>query len=258
MARKNASKAFNRKEGRNLRQTRKNVIQPDLEPSMGMIVQKRNPEPLKPINEAQKRYINAIRNFQITFGIGSAGSGKTYIAGAIACEMLEKGEIDKIIITRPAVEAGESLGFLPGELEEKYEPYLAAFRDVLNDRLGKSYVDYLIKIGRIEAIPLAYMRGRTLSHCVAVLDEAQNCSKKQFQLFLTRIGENCKVIIDGDESQTDIPHSGLVDAINRISYIPSVKVVRFTRKDVIRSSIVSEIVQAYEEEKPFSKEIREY
>ena len=209
---------------------------------------KRATKPLTPKTEQQKRYINAIRNFQLTFGIGAAGTGKTYIAGSLACEMLENpdNDIEKIIITRPAVESGESLGFLPGELEEKYEPYLAAFRDVLNERLGKTYVNYLIKTGKIEAIPFAYMRGRTFKRCVVILDEAQNASREQMKLFLTRIGESCKVIIDGDESQSDIENSGLLDAIERISYIPTVKVIRFTHRDVIRSDLVGEIIEAYQ------------
>lgn len=206
--------------------------------------------PLEPQTEQQRRYINAIRNFQVTFGLGPAGTGKTYIAGALACEMLEARTVEKIIITRPAVEAGESLGFLPGELEEKYEPYIAAFRDVLNERLGKTYVEYLLKVGRIEAIPFAYMRGRTFKNCIVILDEAQNATREQMKLFLTRVGENCKVIIDGDETQIDIRESGLVDGVERVSYIPCVKVVRFGKQDVVRSGFVSEVVAAYEEPRP--------
>lgn len=208
-------------------------------------VQRRAP-PLEPKNEMQKRYINAIKNFQVVFGLGPAGTGKTYIAGAIACDMLEKKLVDKIIITRPAVDAGESLGFLPGELEEKYEPYIAAFRDVLNERLGKSHVDFLIKTGRIEARPFAYMRGCTFKNAIVILDEAQNSTKEQMKLFLTRVGENCKVIIDGDENQVDIRDSGLTDALNRIQHIPAIKIVRFSKHDVVRSGFVQEVVEAYE------------
>lgn len=208
----------------------------------------KRPEPLQPRNETQKRYINAIKNFQVTFGLGPAGTGKTYIAGAVACEMLEQHKVDKIIITRPAVEAGESLGFLPGELEEKYEPFLAPFRDVLNERLGKSHVENLLKLGRIEAIPFAYMRGRTFKNALVILDEAQNATPAQMKLFLTRIGENCRVIVDGDESQADIRDSGLADAVKRLSHIPTVKVVRFGVCDVVRSGIVQEIIEAYEQD----------
>lgn len=210
----------------------------------------RRAPPLEPKTEQQRRYINAIRHFQITFGLGPAGTGKTYIAGAIACDMLEKKTVEKIIITRPAVEAGENLGFLPGELEDKYAPYIAAFQDVLNERLGKTFVEYLQRHGRIEAMPFAYMRGRTFKNCVVILDEAQNATAEQMKLFLTRIGENCKVIIDGDESQADIRNSGLLDAVKRVSHIPAIKVVRFSKHDVVRSGIVSEIIQAYEEEVP--------
>lgn len=245
-----------RRERRNIRQSKEIPSQSHLDGSMGVIPQRRSPEPLRAKNEAQKKYINAIKSetYQVVLGLGSAGTGKTYIAGALACEWLESKRIEKIFITRPSVEAGESLGFLPGELEEKYEPYLAAFRDVLNDRLGKSYVDYLIKVGRIEAKPLAYLRGVTFRNCIAILDEAQNCTKEQMKLFLTRIGKGCKVIIDGDESQADIRNSGLVDAVKRISYIPSVKVVRFTRNDVVRSGIVAEILQTYEDS-PMTSEV---
>lgn len=201
--------------------------------------------PLSPKTKRQGEYIRAIRSKTITFGLGPAGSGKTFVAASLACEMLLNKEIDKIIVTRPAVEAGESLGFLPGELEEKYEPYLAPFRDVFHEKLGKSHTKYLIEAGRIEAIPLGFMRGRTFKNALVILDEAQNATAVQLKLFLTRIGENTRVIVDGDESQADIPNSGLSDAVGRISYIPSVAVVRFGREDIVRSGIVSEIVQAY-------------
>lgn len=210
-------------------------------------VVKKNCQPLEPKTENQRRYINAIRNFKLVFGLGPAGTGKTYIAGAIAAEYLESKLVEKIIITRPAVDAGESLGFLPGELENKYEPYIAAFRDVLNERLGKTYVEYLIKMGRIEAQPFAYMRGRTFKNAIVILDEAQNATQEQMKLFLTRIGENCTVIVDGDESQTDIRGSGLMDAVNRLSWIPSCKVIQFEREDIVRSGLVQEIVQSYEQ-----------
>ena len=210
------------------------------------IVQRRAKTPIEPLNPKQDKYLSAIRNGKLVFGLGPAGTGKTYIAGSAAAEMLESKQVEKIIITRPAVDAGESLGFLPGELEEKYEPYIAAFRDVLNERLGKTYVEYLLKIGRIEAQPFAYMRGRTFKNAVVILDEAQNATPEQMKLFLTRIGENCTVIVDGDESQADIKNSGLMDAVKRLSYIPEVKVVQFGTADIVRSGLVQEIVEAYD------------
>lgn len=208
-------------------------------------VSRRAAEPIKALNARQGKYIAAIKNGKLIFGLGPAGTGKTFIAGSVAADMLEGGSVEKIIITRPAVDAGESLGFLPGELEEKYEPYIAAFRDVLNERLGKTYVEYLLKIGRIEAQPFAYMRGRTFKNAVVILDEAQNATKEQMKLFLTRIGENCTVIVDGDESQIDIGNSGLADAVARLAWIPSVRVVRFEKADIVRSGLVQEIVESY-------------
>lgn len=210
------------------------------------MVTKRVTAPIEAKNENQKRYINAIRNFNLVFGLGPAGTGKTYIAGALAAEMLESKNFDKIIITRPAVDAGESLGFLPGEIEDKYGPYVAAFRDVLNERLGKTYVEYLIKTGHIDPQPLAYMRGRTYKNAVVILDEAQNATVEQMKLFLTRIGNNCVVIVSGDENQTDIRNSGLSDAVARLSWIPQVKVVKFGTADIVRSGLVQDICMSYE------------
>jgi phosphate starvation-inducible PhoH-like protein len=209
-------------------------------------VQIRNREPLKPKTDTQKKYISAIGSFQLVIATGPAGTGKTYICGAMAADELAEKRIDKIIITRPAVEAGENLGFLPGDKEEKFEPYLRPFRDVLDERLGKSFVDYLIKMGKIEAAPLAYMRGRTLKRAWVILDEAQNTTPEQMKMFLTRIGEDCKVIVNGDLGQRDIQGaSGLADAIERIGFIPAIKIVNFMRSDVVRSGLVQEIVDAY-------------
>src|SRR5690554_2607167 len=151
-------------------------------------------QPLRAFNEAQQRYINAIKTHPLTFGIGPAGTGKSYCAGALAAEALESGRIERSIITRPAVEAGEKLGFLPGELDDKFAVYIDAFRDILNERLGRGVVDYCLRHGRIVGAPLAYMRGKTFSqNAFVILDEAQNTSPTQMKMFLTRIGENCKV-----------------------------------------------------------------
>lgn len=207
-------------------------------------------KPLEAKTPSQRKYINAIQNFDLIFGIGPAGTGKTYIAAAIACDMLKSNQIHRIIITRPAVEAGEKLGALPGEIEDKYGPYIAPFRDILDERLGKSFVDYLIKTDRIVGSPFAYMRGKTFKDAIVILDEAQNATKSQLKLFLTRIGENCKVIVDGDISQTDINNSGLDDAIKRLSFIPSVKVVQFGMDEIVRSGLAGEIVQAYSRDLP--------
>lgn len=208
---------------------------------------KRAKEPISAMTEAQAHYILSIEQNQLTFGTGPAGTGKTYVAGALAAEALAERETDKVIITRPAVEAGESLGFLPGELEEKFDPYFQPFRDVLEERLGASFVEYLIKIGRIEALPLAYMRGKTFKNCWVVLDEAQNTTPVQMKLFLTRIGKNSKIIVNGDTTQKDIRgESGLVDAIERLEGLKSVGFVEFGREDIVRSGLVQDIVDRYE------------
>ncbi|MBE0438025.1 MAG: PhoH family protein [Methylomicrobium sp.] len=207
---------------------------------------KKHLEPIRAINEAQGHYLCSIQQNIITFGIGPAGTGKSYVAGGYAADQLRDKLIDKIIVTRPCVEAGESLGFLPGELEDKFAPYIDPFREILNERLGKSFVDYLIKHKRIDARPLAYMRGITFKNCMVILDEAQNTTPTQMKLFLTRIGENCKVIIDGDIQQKDIrQQSGLADAINRLDNVRRVGIVNFDTNDIVRSKIVKDIIKAY-------------
>jgi len=208
--------------------------------------QNKQVEPLRALTEAQGHYLTAIDSSTITFGVGPAGTGKTYVAGGYAAELLKDGEIEKIIITRPGVEAGESFGFLPGELEEKYAPYIEPFLDVLNERLGKSQVAYFRSHGRIVASPLCFMRGKTFKDCVVILDEAQNATPTQMKLFLTRIGQNCKVIVDGDITQKDIlGKSGLEDAIKRLRRVPGVRVVNFEVEDIVRHGIVRDIIEAY-------------
>lgn len=209
----------------------------------------RDNSPIRAKTGAQERYIQAVKHFTLTFATGPAGTGKTWLAAALAAQALEAKETERIVITRPAIEAGENLGFLPGELEEKFDPYLQPFRDVLIQRLGKGAFEYHLRVGNIEAVPLAYMRGRTFKNAWVILDEAQNTTPTQMKMFLTRIGEDCKVIVNGDVRQQDIRgESGLVDAVRRVSFIPAVKVVEFGRSDVVRSGLVQEIVEAYEKE----------
>ena len=202
--------------------------------------------PITPLNPAQKHYLNSIKTNIISFGIGPAGSGKSYCAAGYAADMLRAKKIDKIILTRPAVEAGEKLGFLPGLLEEKLEPYLAPFMEIFYERLGRSFTDYLVKHKRIEAGPLAFMRGRTFSNCIAICDESQNVTPGQMLMFLTRIGANCKVIIDGDPQQQDIPGlSGLMDAVHKLRGMANVGVTDFDVNDIVRSGIVRDVLVAY-------------
>jgi phosphate starvation-inducible PhoH-like protein len=209
---------------------------------------RRKPEPFEPKNERQRGYASAMRrDGSVVFGLGPAGTGKTYVAGCMAAEALLDNRVEKIILTRPAVEAGgENMGFLPGEKEQKFDPYFDPFRDVLEERLGKSFVEYLIKEGRIKCEPFAYMRGKTFKNAFVILDEGQNATPEQYKLFLTRIGQGATVVINGDESQADIKKSGLMDAAARLFHLPVVKVVQFRREDIVRSGLVQEIVSAYE------------
>lgn len=208
----------------------------------------RSPQPLRAKTKAQQEYIHAINSHSLTFGIGPAGTGKSYCAGALAAEALESGRIERIILTRPAVEAGEHLGFLPGELDAKFSVYIDAFRDILNERLGAGTVDYCLRHGRIVAAPLAYMRGKTFnSKTFVILDEAQNTTPAQMKMFLTRIGEDCKVVINGDINQSDIRGpNGLADAINRLDGLSTVYVHEFAREDIVRSGLVRDIIDRYE------------
>lgn len=197
-------------------------------------------------SEAQKRYIVSIKQNRLTFGVGAAGTGKTFVCTALAAQALKSGEINKLVLTRPAVEAGESLGFLPGTEQEKFDPYMNPFRDVLHDVLGRGFTDYAIKVGKIQSIPLAYMRGRTFSDAWVILDEAQNTSPTQMKMFLTRIGSGSKMIVNGDMDQTDIKgQNGLRDAVNRFDASNKIGVVEFEIDDVVRDPLVREILIAY-------------
>lgn len=205
---------------------------------------------LKPIetkNFAQAMYLESIKNNQITFGTGSAGTGKTFIAASYAAEQLYYKNVNKIILTRPAVTAEEELGFLPGDLTEKYEPYLLPFREIFERTLGKSFYECCLKDGNIEPAPIGYLRGRTFDNAIILIDEAQNVTCGQMKLILSRIGENCKIIISGDTGQKDIDGpSGLTDAIKRLSHLPEVDVINFLPQDIVRSKLCKQIIMAYE------------
>lgn len=197
----------------------------------------------------QKRYLQNISSHDVVFGIGPAGTGKTYLAMAAALHALQAGEVDKIIITRPAVEAGEALGFLPGELEEKLDPYLRPIYDALYDMVGREESLKMREKGILEIAPLAYMRGRTLSNAYVVLDEAQNTTPEQMMMFLTRLGESSRMIVTGDITQVDLPRSkrsGLKQAIEILKPIEGIKLFYFDHTDVVRHHLVSQIIRAYE------------
>lgn len=204
---------------------------------------------INPRTQTQADFIEAMNTHEMVFGLGPAGTGKTFLAVAKAVSMMLEGKVDKIILTRPAVEAGENLGFLPGDLKEKIDPYLRPLYDALYDMLPADQVDKKLELGEIEIAPLAYMRGRTLSHAVVILDEAQNTTPMQMKMFLTRLGEGSRMVINGDLSQTDLPRgvqSGLADAIVVCRSIDEIKVIEFTEKDVVRHGLVSKIVKAYD------------
>ncbi len=202
-----------------------------------------------PKTTGQKRYVQAIRQYDVTFGIRPAGTGKTYLAMAMAVSTLREEKVARIILTRPAVEAGEALGFLPGDLYEKIAPYLRPLHDALHDMLPAEEIQKHTERGVIEIAPLAYMRGRTLNHAFIILDEAQNSTTEQMFMFLTRLGHNSKAVITGDITQIDLPphkHSGLVEARRALKNVEGIAVVEFTRKDVVRHPLVQKIIEAYE------------
>ena len=205
---------------------------------------------ITPKSPAQKEYIDAIRKYDIVFGIGPAGTGKTYLAMAMAVSALAKGVVDRIILTRPAVEAGEELGFLPGDLSEKVDPYLRPLYDALHDMMRFEKVVNLMQKGAIEVAPIAFMRGRTLNDSFIILDEAQNTTPEQMKMFLTRIGFNSKAVITGDITQIDLPAertSGLIQAKNILQGIKGIRFVFFSKQDVVRHRLVQDIIKAYEE-----------
>ena len=206
-------------------------------------------KPIKPKTLGQRTYCDDIKNNAITIGVGPAGTGKTYLAVAMAVNAFRAQQVDRIILTRPAVEAGEKLGFLPGDLQQKVDPYLRPLYDALFDMLGAETYQRYVERGSIEVAPLAYMRGRTLDDSFIILDEAQNTTGEQMKMFLTRLGFNSKMVITGDVTQIDLPdgkRSGLKEAVRILKGVEDIAIFRFTEKDVVRHKLVQDIIRAYE------------
>lgn len=200
---------------------------------------------IKPLNYIQETYLQAIYNNTIIFGIGSAGTGKTFISANYASHEIFTRKINQIIITRPCVEVGKSLGYLPGTLQEKYSAYLEPFDNAFKYSLGDSFYKYLVSKDQIVAKPLGFMRGVTFDNCIVLLDEAQNCTKHEIKMILSRIGKNCKIIVSGDPNQSDIHNTGLEDAVTRLKHIPGIEIVRFMDQDIVRSELCKQIILAY-------------
>ena len=218
--------------------------------TLNELVLKTKKRHIYPRSATQALYIQEMMKNEMVFGLGPAGTGKTYLAVALAVSMMLEGKIDKIILSRPAVEAGENLGFLPGDLKDKVDPYLRPLYDALYEMLPAETVDKKIAIGEIEIAPLAFMRGRTLANAFVILDEAQNTTPMQMKMFLTRLGENSRMVVNGDLSQIDLPNStvsGLRDALDTLKKVPNISSVTFTAADVVRHGLVAKIVKAYEE-----------
>ena len=222
----------------------------DEKQSLSEMVLKTKKRYIYPRSATQAAYITEMMNNELVFGLGPAGTGKTYLAVALAVSMMLEGTVDKIILSRPAVEAGENLGFLPGDLKEKVDPYLRPLYDALYEMLPAEQVDKKLALGEIEIAPLAFMRGRTLSNAFVILDEAQNTTPMQMKMFLTRLGENSRMVVNGDLSQVDLPRgtiSGLRDALDTLKGIKNIGAVTFSANDVVRHGLVAKIVKAYEE-----------
>jgi phosphate starvation-inducible PhoH-like protein len=201
----------------------------------------------------QLAYLRALERFDLVFALGPAGTGKTYLAVAMAVAFLKQHRVERLVLSRPAVEAGERLGFLPGDMKEKVDPYLRPLYDALRDMLPEGKVQLRIESGQVEIAPLAFMRGRTLSNSFVILDEAQNTTPAQMKMFLTRLGEGSRMVITGDPTQTDLPAgagSGLADAVDRLSGLPGIGIVRFDRGDIVRHPLVTQIIEAYEARTP--------
>ena len=200
---------------------------------------------VEPLNFIQGEYLEAIRHNDIVFGIGSAGTGKSYIAASYAASELFHRRVDKVILTRPNVETGRGLGFLPGTLEEKYAPYLLPFDAIFTRALGKGFYEYCLKNKDIEPIPLGFLRGTTFENCIVLIDECQQMEASEFKMMLSRIGKNCKMIFSGDGDQSDIEYSGLDDAVSRLEGISGIEIIEFLDSDIVRSNMCKQIIMAY-------------
>ena len=228
---------------------KKTVLTPTASAPIASIFRLSSGKPIGPRTEGQRQYTEAIRNYDIVFGIGPAGTGKTYLAMSCAVEALKKQEVRRIILTRPAIEAGESLGFLPGDMYEKISPYLRPLYDALYDMMEAERIEKYLETGIIEVAPLAYMRGRTLNDAFIILDEAQNCTAEQMKMFLTRLGFDSKVVITGDITQSDLPEGrplGLLQAQEVLGDIEEIKFIYFTGSDVVRHALVQKVIEAYD------------
>jgi phosphate starvation-inducible protein PhoH and related proteins len=214
------------------------------------ISKSRRGESIQPRTLNQREYVQAIETHSLTFGIGPAGTGKTYLAAVTAVKALQNHKVERLVLTRPAVEAGEKLGFLPGDLQQKIDPYLRPLYDALNEMIGAEKVPQMIEKGIIEIAPLAYMRGRTLSNAFIIVDEAQNTTTAQMKMILTRLGQNSRMVVTGDITQTDLPRhqtSGLVAAQRILEGVEGIAFTHFTRADVVRHPLVQKIIEAYED-----------
>jgi len=231
-----------------LRQT-ENGVDPDKSPIDKSVFATTWKKKIYPRTSGQSAYFKLLQNNEVVFGLGPAGTGKTYMAVAWAVDCLKKRQVDRIVLSRPAVEAGERLGFLPGDMKEKVDPYLRPLYDALYDMMPAEKVDRMLASGEIEIAPLAFMRGRTLSNAFVIIDEAQNTTPVQMKMVLTRLGEDSRMIITGDLSQIDLPSgqlSGLSDAVNRLDHIKGIGIIRLSGDDVVRHPVVARILKAYE------------